>query len=49
MRCVNAPAAEHMLLSVQVLAVEVLWTPQDEGDYFTRDDLATDFPNLNTL
>lgn len=25
-----------MLGCPQVLAVEVLWTPQEEGDYFTR-------------
>lgn len=37
------------LRSDQVLAVEVLWTPQEEGDYFTRDDLAIDYPKLNTL
>lgn len=37
------------LRSDQVMAVEVLWTPQDDGDYFTRDDLMTDYPKLNTL
>lgn len=37
------------LRSDQVLAVEVLWTPQDDGDYFTRDDLMVDYPKLNTL
>ena len=36
-------------VALQVLAVEVLWTPQDDGDYFSRDDLATDYPTLNTL
>ncbi|KAK9819848.1 hypothetical protein WJX72_003190 [[Myrmecia] bisecta] len=35
--------------SEQVMAVEVLWTPQEEGDYFTRDELAYDYPTLNTL
>lgn len=30
----------------QLMAVEVLWTPQAEGDYFTRDDIALDYPNL---
>jgi uncharacterized membrane protein len=34
---------------MQVLAVEVLWTPQEEGDTFTRDELMTDYPKLNTL
>ena len=38
----------HWLL-FQVLAVEVLWTPQEEGDTFTRDELMTDYPKLNTL
>jgi uncharacterized membrane protein len=37
------------LRSDQVLAVEVLWTPQEEGDTFTRDELMTDYPKLNTL
>lgn len=32
-----------------VLAVEVLWTPEAEDDYFTVDDLAEDYPLLNTL
>lgn len=32
-----------------VLAVEVLWTPEEEGDFFSRDDLAYDYPTLNTL
>lgn len=36
-------------LPLQVLAVEVLWTPQEEGDTFTRDELMTDYPKLNTL
>lgn len=33
----------------QTLAVEVLWTPQDEGDYYTRDEVFADFPTLNNL
>lgn len=37
------------LRSDEVLAVEVLWTPQDDGDYFSRDDMAMDYPTLNTL
>lgn len=32
-----------------ILAVEVLWTPEEEGDYFTQEDLAFDYPLLNTL
>lgn len=32
-----------------VLAVEVLWTPEEEGDFFTVEDLAYDYPTLNTL
>lgn len=32
-----------------LLAVEVLWTPEEEGDFFTVDDLAYDYPTLNTL
>ena len=32
-----------------IYAVEVLWTPEEEGDYFTTDDLAYDYPLLNTL
>jgi uncharacterized membrane protein len=31
------------------LAVEVLWTPEEEGDYFTNDEVAIDYPLLNTL
>jgi uncharacterized membrane protein len=33
----------------RLLALEVLWTPQDEGDYFTKEELITDYPTLNTL
>lgn len=32
-----------------VLAVEVLWTPQAEGDYYTRDMLIQDYPTMRTL
>lgn len=32
-----------------IYAVEVLWTPEEEGDYFTTEDLAYDYPMLNTL
>jgi uncharacterized membrane protein len=34
---------------LQVLGVELLWTPQAEGDYLTRDDVMTDYPNLMPL
>jgi uncharacterized membrane protein len=37
------------LRAEQVLAVEVLWTPSDERDVFTRDDIMTDYPTLKTL
>ena len=33
----------------RLLALEVLWTPQDENDYFTKDELVTDYPTLNML
>jgi uncharacterized membrane protein len=35
--------------AADVLAVEVLWTPEAEGDFFSVDDLATDYPLLNTI
>ncbi|DBA77808.1 TPA: hypothetical protein ACH3X1_009165 [Trebouxia sp. C0004] len=37
------------LRSEQILAVEVMWTPQAEDDYYTRDELFLDYPTLNTL
>ncbi|KAL3132354.1 hypothetical protein ABBQ32_008931 [Trebouxia sp. C0010 RCD-2024] len=37
------------LRSEQILAVEVMWTPQDENDTYTRDELFLDYPTLNTL
>ena len=30
-------------------AVEVLWTPQEEGDSLTQEELSRDYPLLNTL
>lgn len=30
-------------------AVEVLWTPQEEGDTLTEDELLRDYPQLNVL
>ena len=39
-----------VVVSVAVLArLQVLWTPEEEGDYFTVEDLAMDYPLLNTL
>lgn len=35
--------------AADVLAVEVLWTPEEEDDYFTQEDLSVDYPLLNTL
>jgi uncharacterized membrane protein len=32
-----------------LLAVEVLWTPEEEDDHFSVEDLAVDYPLLNTL
>ena len=45
----EALATLGALRAADVLAVEVLWTPEEEGDYFTTDDLAQDYPLLNTL
>lgn len=33
----------------QTLAVEVLWTPQAEDDFYTQNDMMNDFPTLNSL
>jgi uncharacterized membrane protein len=33
----------------QLLAVEVLWTPQAEGDTLSRDDLLAEYPNLKLV
>lgn len=32
-----------------LLACEVLWTPQDENDFYSRDEIIMDYPYLNTL
>jgi uncharacterized membrane protein len=29
--------------------VEVLWTPQEEGDTLSEDELLRDYPQLNVL
>ena len=34
---------------LQILAVEVMWTPQDENDSYSRDELFLDYPTLHTL
>ena len=33
----------------RLLAVEMLWTPQAEGDTFSRDDIIRDYADLVTL
>ncbi|BDA41463.1 hypothetical protein COCOBI_02-2430 [Coccomyxa sp. Obi] len=33
----------------QVMAVEVLWTPEDEDDTYSRDEMLLDYPSLNNL
>ncbi len=35
--------------AVQLMAVEVLWTPQDDNDFYTRDEIFQDYPKLNSL
>ncbi|CAG9467746.1 unnamed protein product [Pedinophyceae sp. YPF-701] len=37
------------LSTSQVVACEVLWTPQADGDTYSRDDLITDYPYMQTL
>lgn len=32
-----------------LLAFELIWTPQDEGDSYSRDELLTDYPALHIL
>lgn len=32
-----------------IVAVEVLWTPEEEGDFFSEDDLVADYPRMNRL
>ena len=34
---------------LQVMAVEVLWTPEDEDDTYSRDEMLLDYPSLNNL
>jgi uncharacterized membrane protein len=35
--------------SDRLLALEVLWTPQANGDVLTRDDMITDYPSLHMV
>lgn len=35
--------------SDQLMAVEVLWTPQADGDVLTRDDMVSDYPSLKLV
>jgi len=32
-----------------VLGVELMWTPQADGDFYTKDDIISDYPNLRQL
>ena len=45
------PTLQHVdpYHALQVLAVEVLWTPEDENDSYHRDELFEDYPELVTL
>jgi uncharacterized membrane protein len=33
----------------RLMALEVLWAPQAEGDVLTRDDLLTEYPDLKLV
>jgi uncharacterized membrane protein len=33
----------------QVVALEVLWTPQAAGDFYTKEELLADYPNMAAL
>ena len=35
--------------SNSVQAVEILWTPQDPSDYYTKDELLTEYPNMQVF
>ncbi len=37
------------LPSDKLLAIEVLWTPQAEGDTLTTNDLFAEYPDLNLV
>lgn len=32
-----------------IVAVELLWTPQERGDSYSKDELLIDYPNLMNL
>lgn len=34
---------------MQLMALEVLWTPEDEDDTYSRDEMLLDYPSLNNL
>ena len=36
-------------LTLRPTLLQVMWTPEEEDDYFTQEDLASDYPLLNTL
>lgn len=33
----------------QIMGVELLWTPQASGDYYTKDEIIQDYPHLVSL
>jgi uncharacterized membrane protein len=33
----------------KVVAVELLWTPQADDDFYTRDEVIADYPNMAPL
>ena len=33
----------------KVVAVELLWTPQADGDFYTRDEVISDYPDMAPL
>eukprot|EP00884_Botryococcus_braunii_P013615 jgi/Botrbrau1/22254/Bobra.0138s0016.1 len=35
--------------SDNLMAVEVMWTPEADNDFYTRDEMFQDYPTLNTL
>ena len=45
----NALTTLGSLPAEDIFAVEVLWTPEDPNDHFSQEDLASDYPLLNTL
>lgn len=45
----SALKALGALRAEQVLGVELVWTPQADGDSFSRDELARDYPDMRVL